>query len=59
MLSKEVVKKTLSNTTHYYFNVDTDNSKDTSRYNKYCFPGLMYPRQQETLASDTLFPTIK
>eukprot|EP00957_Ditylum_brightwellii_P072428 5504163-Ditylum_brightwellii.AAC.1 len=59
MLPERVVKKTLANYTNLYFNVEVENRQDPRQNFKYRFPGIRYPRQTETVASDTFFPTVK
>eukprot|EP00957_Ditylum_brightwellii_P058238 4416230-Ditylum_brightwellii.AAC.1 len=59
MLSEDVVKKTLSNCTNLYFNVEMENRQDLHCHFKYRFPGTRYTRQTETVSSDTFFPTVK
>ena len=59
MLPERVVKKTLANCTNLYFNVEVENRQDPCQHFKYRFPGIRYPRQTETFALDTFFPTVK
>eukprot|EP00957_Ditylum_brightwellii_P047413 3601349-Ditylum_brightwellii.AAC.1 len=59
LLPDSVVKKALSNCTNLYFNVEMENRQDLHQHFKYRFPGIRYPKQTETVASDTLFPTVK
>eukprot|EP00957_Ditylum_brightwellii_P102722 7828873-Ditylum_brightwellii.AAC.1 len=59
MLPERVVKKTLANCTNPYFNVEVENRQDPLQHCKYRFPGIRYPRQTETVTSDTFFPTVK
>eukprot|EP00957_Ditylum_brightwellii_P161155 12270710-Ditylum_brightwellii.AAC.1 len=59
MLPEDVVKKMLSNCTNLYFNVEMENRQDPHQHFKYRFSGIRYPRQTETVASDTFFPTVK
>eukprot|EP00957_Ditylum_brightwellii_P022316 1684378-Ditylum_brightwellii.AAC.1 len=59
MLPEDVVKKTLSNCTYLYFNVKMENRQDLHQHFKYRFLGIRYPRQTETVASNTFFPTVK
>lgn len=57
MLPEDVVHKTLENTTHFYINVEAENRQDPRRYLKSRFPGLRINRQNETVATDTFFPS--
>ena len=59
MIQEEVVNKNIKNTTNYYLSVEAENRQDPRRHCKCCYPGLRYPIQQETAASNTFFPTIK
>eukprot|EP00957_Ditylum_brightwellii_P033969 2572918-Ditylum_brightwellii.AAC.1 len=59
MLPEDVVKKMLSNCTNLYFNVEMENRQDLRQHFKYRIPGIRYPRQIETVASDIFFPTMK
>eukprot|EP00957_Ditylum_brightwellii_P187307 14265303-Ditylum_brightwellii.AAC.1 len=59
LLPEKVVKKTLSNCTDLYFNVEVENRQDQCQHFKYRFPGIRYPRPTETVASDTFFSTVK
>ena len=54
-----VANKIICNTTHYYLSVEEYNRQCPRRQYKYCYPGLRYPRQQLTVASDNFFPKIK
>eukprot|EP00957_Ditylum_brightwellii_P035163 2665975-Ditylum_brightwellii.AAC.1 len=40
MLSEEIVKKTLENSTNFYMNVEVENRQDPRWHFKYRFPGL-------------------
>eukprot|EP00957_Ditylum_brightwellii_P140635 10713595-Ditylum_brightwellii.AAC.1 len=57
MLPDKVVEKTLENSTCYYLNIESENRQDPRRHYKYQFPGICLPRQRETVASDTFFPS--
>eukprot|EP00957_Ditylum_brightwellii_P019850 1497934-Ditylum_brightwellii.AAC.1 len=59
MLPDAVVEKTLDNSTNLYLNIKAKNREEPRKHYKYHFPGLQYPRQKETVATDTLFPSIK
>jgi hypothetical protein len=59
MLPEEVVRKTLENSTNFYLNIEAENREDPRKHYKYRFPGLRYPRQKETVATDTFFPSVK
>eukprot|EP00957_Ditylum_brightwellii_P021173 1596332-Ditylum_brightwellii.AAC.1 len=56
MLPEGVVKKTLSNCTNLYFNMEMENMQGPCQHFKYRFPGIRYPRQPEIVASDTFSP---
>eukprot|EP00957_Ditylum_brightwellii_P034819 2638436-Ditylum_brightwellii.AAC.1 len=59
MLPEDVVKKTLSNCTNLYFNVEMENRQDPHCHFKYRFPGIRYLRQTEIVALNKFFPTVK
>eukprot|EP00957_Ditylum_brightwellii_P160867 12248199-Ditylum_brightwellii.AAC.1 len=59
MLPEEVVMKMLENPTNFYLNIEAENREDPKKHYKFCFPGLRYPRQKETVATDTFFPSVK
>ena len=59
MLPEDVVHKTLNNTTHMYLTVEVENRQDPQKHYKSRFPGLRLPRQCETVALDTFFPSAK
>eukprot|EP00957_Ditylum_brightwellii_P011816 891034-Ditylum_brightwellii.AAC.1 len=58
ILPDQVVDKTLENSACYYLNVESEKRQDCRRHYKYRFPGLRLPRQRETVASDTFFPSV-
>eukprot|EP00957_Ditylum_brightwellii_P086439 6576534-Ditylum_brightwellii.AAC.1 len=58
VLLDQVVEKTLENSTWFYLNVKLENRQDPRRHYKYWFPGICHPRQMETVASDTFFPSV-
>eukprot|EP00957_Ditylum_brightwellii_P012773 965662-Ditylum_brightwellii.AAC.1 len=59
MLPEEVVEKTLENSTHFYLSIEAENCQDPRRHFRCRFPGLRLPRQHETVASDTFFPSLQ
>eukprot|EP00957_Ditylum_brightwellii_P178567 13602272-Ditylum_brightwellii.AAC.2 len=59
MLLEAVVEKMLESSTNFYLNIEVKNREGPRKYDKYLFPGLQYPRQKETVATDTLFQSIE
>eukprot|EP00957_Ditylum_brightwellii_P197875 15074367-Ditylum_brightwellii.AAC.1 len=58
MLPEEEVEQMLQYSTCFYLNVEAENRQDPRKYYKYRFPGIRCPRQRETVASDTFFPSV-
>ena len=58
-LPEDVIHKTLENTTHMYLQVKAERRQDPQKHYKSRFPGLRLPRQNESVASDTFFPSVK
>ena len=58
MLPEDVVRKTIDATTQFYLETESENRQDPRRHLKSRTPGLRYPRQHETVASDTFFPSV-
>eukprot|EP00957_Ditylum_brightwellii_P019496 1470882-Ditylum_brightwellii.AAC.1 len=58
MLPEEVVEQTLQCNTCFYLNAEAENRQDPRKHYMYRFPGIRYPRQRETVASDTFFPSV-
>ena len=58
MLPEDVVRKTLDATTQFYMETEAENRQDPRRHLKSRMPGLRLPRQSETVASDTFFPSV-
>eukprot|EP00957_Ditylum_brightwellii_P050520 3831855-Ditylum_brightwellii.AAC.1 len=58
MLPEEVVEQMLQCSTCFYLNVEAKNRQDPRMHYKYRFPGIRYPRQRETVALDTFFPSV-
>ena len=59
MIPEEIVQQTLNNTTHFYLSVEEDNQHDPRRHYIWKLPGLIYPRQRDTVAYETFLPTAK
>ena len=58
MLPEDVVRKTIDATTQFYLEAECENREDPRRHLKARTPGIRYPRQHETVASDTFFPSV-
>lgn len=58
LVPKNVVEKTLLATTQYYMTLEAENRQDSIRHMQSRCPGLIMPRQNELVASDTLFPSV-
>ena len=58
MQPENIVEKTLENTTQHYIRVECESRDDPRRYIRSRVPGLRCLRQKETVATDTLFPSI-
>ena len=58
MVPEDVVRKTLDATTQFYLETESENRQDPRRHLKSRMPGLRLPRQHETVASDTFFPSV-
>ena len=56
---QEVVDKTLFNTTQHYLRVECESRLDPRGHIKTRTPGLRQKRLSETVATDTLFPSIR
>ena len=54
----KVVMKTLVSTTQYYLMVIGDEIENPRRHVVSRIPGLRYPQQTETVATDTFFPSV-
>ena len=52
IIPEEIVLQTFNITTHFYPSADEENLQDPGKNYKYIFPGLKYPRQRETVASN-------
>eukprot|EP00957_Ditylum_brightwellii_P068292 5184727-Ditylum_brightwellii.AAC.1 len=55
MFPEAVVENTLESSTIFHLNVEAESREDPRRHYKYCFPGLQYPKQKETVAMDMFF----
>ena len=58
MQPENIVEKTLENTTQHYMRVECESRDDPRRHIRSRAPGLRCLRQKETVATDTLFPSI-
>eukprot|EP00957_Ditylum_brightwellii_P082107 6243947-Ditylum_brightwellii.AAC.1 len=56
MLPEAVIEKTWENSTNFILNIEAKNREDPRKHYKYHFPELRYPRQKETVTTDTFFP---
>jgi hypothetical protein len=58
MLPEDIVRKTLLATTQYYMSTEAETRQDPRRHLKSRTPGIRSRRQNETVASDTFFPSV-
>ena len=56
---QDVIDKTLINTTQHYLRIECESRNDPRGHIKTRTPGLRQKRLSETVATDTLFPSIK
>ena len=56
---EEVIQKTIDNTTQYYLTVECKEHEEPHRYFKSRVPALRAKCQNESISSDTYFPSIK
>ena len=58
MQPENIVEKTLENTTQHYMRLECESRDDPRRHIRSRAPGLRCLRQKETVATDSLFPSI-